>query len=185
VLLGNTVQAVVGQVMIGIVIALLPLYARDVIQNDGFGPEATYSFLEAGIGLGNLVGGFAIGLLGSRIGLGRLVIAGYALTGGLVALLGLTGDLAVAFGLIFGVGVGNLVFVIPSQTLFQQRTPAVLMGRVIGLRYSLTFGAMTLGIALAGVLGSTLGPAPVIALFGLVTLGAGLAGMLVPAVRDA
>ena len=185
VLLANTIQAVVGQVMIGIVLALLPLYARDVIRDASFSPEAIYSFLEAGIGLGNLVGGFAIGLLGARVGLGRLVIVGYAMTGGLVALLALTGNLAIALGLIFGVGVGNLVFVIPSQTLFQQRTPQSLIGRVIGLRYSLTFGAMTLGIATAGILGSVAGTAPVIGLFGLVTLGAGLAGALFPTVRDA
>lgn len=185
VLLANTIQAVVGQVMIGIVLALLPVYARDTITGVDISPEAVYAFLEAGIGLGNLAGGFAIGLLGSRVGLGRLVIAGYALTGGFVALLGLTGNLGLALGLTFGVGVGNLVFVIPSQTLFQQRTPPELMGRVIGLRYSLTFGAMTLGIAAAGVLGALFGPAPVIAAFGLVTLGAGAAGLLVPAVRDA
>jgi predicted MFS family arabinose efflux permease len=185
VLFANTVQAVVGQVMIGIVLALLPIYARDAITDGTFSPEAVYSFLEAGIGLGNLVGGFAIGLLGSRFGLGRMVIAGYALTGGFVALLGLTGNLGLAMGLIFGVGVGNLVFVIPSQTLFQLRTPPELMGRVIGLRYSMTFGAMTLGIAAAGLLGAVFGSAPVIAVFGLVTLAAGLAGLLVPAVRDA
>jgi MFS family permease len=185
VLLANTVQAVVGQVMIGIVLALLPVFARDAFQDGGFSPEAVYSFLEAGIGVGNLVGGFAIGLVGSRLGLGRLVIAGYALTGAFVALLGLTGSLPIAMGLIFGVGVGNLVFVIPSQTLFQQRTPPALMGRVIGLRYSMTFGAMTLGIAVAGILGVVFGAAPVMAVFGLVTLAAGLAGLLVPAVRDA
>jgi MFS family permease len=185
VLLANTVQAVLGQIMIGIVLALMPLYARDVVRDPVVGPEAAYSFLEAGIGLGNLVGGFAIGLIGTQIGLGRLVIAGYALTGGLVALLGLTGNFGIALALVFGVGIGNLVFVIPSQTLFQQRTPPELIGRVIGLRYSLTFGAMTIGIALAGVLGSVFGTAPVISLFGVVTLAAGLAGLLVPSVRDA
>jgi MFS family permease len=185
VLLANTLQAVVGQVMIGVVLALLPLYARDVIEGGAFGPEAVYSFLEAGIGFGNLIGGFAIGLIGMRFGLGRLVIAGYALTGALVALLGSTGSLGLALAIVFGVGIGNLVFVIPSQTLFQQRTPDELMGRVIGLRYSLTFGAMTIGIAAAGLLGALLGPGAVIGLFGIVTLAAGLAGLLVPAVRDA
>jgi MFS family permease len=184
VLLANTVQAVVGQIMIGIVLALLPLYAGNVVEA-AISPEAVYSFLEAGIGVGNLVGGFAIGLLGARVGLGRLVIAGYVATGGLVALLGMTDNLGVALALVVGVGVGNLVFVIPSQTLFQQRTPPALIGRVIGLRYSMTFGAMTLGIGLAGVLGSVLGAAPVITIFGLVTLIAGLAGLLFPTVRDA
>ena len=36
-----------------------------------------------------------------------------------------------------------MVFVIPSQTLFQERTPAELIGRVVGFRFSLVFGSMT------------------------------------------
>lgn len=185
VLLANTMQALVGQVMIGIVLTLLPIYARDAIVGVSFSPEAIYSFLEAGIGVGNLVGGLAVGLIGARLRLGRMVIAGYALTGGLVAAMALTDHLAVAMAMIFGVGVGNLIFVIPSQTLFQQRTPAELMGRVVGLRFSLTFGAMTLGIAMAGLLGEALGAATVIGLFGLLTFWSGVAGLLVPAIRDA
>ena len=185
VLLGNTLQGVAGQAMIGVILALLPIYARDTIEGGVVAPETVLAFLESSIGLGNLVGGFAVGLVGTRIGLGRMVILGYALTGGLVALLGLTGDLGLALGLIFGVGAGNLVFVIPSQTLFQQRTPAGLMGRVVGFRFSLVFGAMTVAAALAGVMGELFGPGPVIALFGVITVGAGLGALFVPALRDA
>lgn len=185
VLLGNTLQGVAGQAMIGVLLALMPIYARDTIEGGILAPETVLAFLESGIGLGNLIGGFAVGLIGSRIRLGRMVIVGYALTGGLVALLGLTGDLGLALGLIFGVGAGNLVFVIPSQTLFQQRTPAALMGRVIGFRFSLVFGAMTVAAGVAGVLGEFFGPGPVIALFGAITVAAGLGALLVPALRDA
>ena len=59
------------------------------------------------------------------------------------------------------------------------------MGRVVGFRFALVFGSMTLAMALGAVLGQVFGPAPVIALFGLVTAAAGLAGLLIPAVRDA
>ena len=62
-----------------------------------------------------------------------MVIAGYAVLGVLTFLLALTGNLALAIGLAFGPGVANMVFVIPSQTLFQERTPPDLMGRVVGL----------------------------------------------------
>jgi hypothetical protein len=78
-----------------------------------------------------------------------------------------------------------MVFVIPSQTLFQERTPAELMGRVVGFRFALVFGSMTLAMALGGILGTVFGAAPVIGAFGLLTLAAGLGGLLVPAVRDA
>ena len=77
-----------------------------------------------------------------------------------------------------------MIFLIPSQALFQERTPAELMGRVVGFRFALVFGSMTLAMALGGLLAQAFGVTPVIAVFGLVTMAAGLAGMLVPAVRD-
>jgi MFS family permease len=85
----------------------------------------------------------------------------------------------------FGVGVGNLAFVIPSQTLFQRRTPPEMMGRVLGLRSSVVFGSMTLAMGVGGVLAEWFGASPVIGLFGLVTVAAGIAGAFIPAVRDA
>jgi len=185
VLLANTLQATFGQFMIGILLALMPVYARDVIHGSTFDDTAIYSFMEGAIGAGNLLGGFVIGLLGSRLALGRMVIVGYVATGLTVAALALTGNLYVAIGLSFGTGVGNLAFVIPSQTLMQRRTPPELMGRVLGFRFSLVFGSMTIAMGLGGILGQVFGAAPIIGLFGLVTVAAGLAGLFVPAVRNA
>jgi MFS family permease len=185
VLLANTVQATFAQLMIGILLALMPVYAQEVIKTTQFDDSAIYSFIEGAIGAGNLIGGFVIGLIGSRLALGRMVIVGYVVTGATVAALALTNNPYIAIGLAFGTGVGNLAFVIPSQTLFQRRTPPELMGRVLSFRFSLVFGAMTLAMGIGGVLGQLFGSAPVIGLFGLVTVVAGLAGAFVPAVREA
>ena len=89
----------------------------------GFDFSAIYGFLETGIGVGNLIGGFVIGLIGSRFAKGRMIIVGYVLEGVCVFLLAFATELPAALGLMFGVGVANMIFVIPSQTLFQQRTP--------------------------------------------------------------
>jgi len=185
VLLANTLQSTAGQFMLGIFLALTPVYASTSIHGSGFDDATVYSFIEGAIGAGNLIGGFVIGLIGSRLALGRMVILGYVGTGAAVAGLALTGNLTLAMGLAFGAGVGNLAFVIPSQTLFQRRTPPELMGRVLGLRFSLVFGAMTLAMGVGGVLGQAFGAGPVIGIFGVVTIVAGLAGLLVPAVREA
>ena len=185
VLLANTLQATAGQFMLGIFLALTPVYAAEAIDRGGFTDREAYAFIEGAIGAGNLVGGFVIGLFGARLSLGRLVIVGYVVTGALVATFALVGNLPLALGVAFGAGAGNLVFVIPSQTLFQRRTPPELMGRVLGLRFSVVFGAMTLAMGLGGILGELFGAAPVIGVFGLVTVAAGLAGLFVPAVRDA
>ena len=152
-LLANTIQASIGQFTIGIVIALTPAYALTVFGSSSVGWQAVYGFLETGIGVGNLLGGFVIGLIGWRFGKGRMVIAGYAVWGLLVTALALTGNLGVAIGVAIGQGVANMVFVIPSQTLFQERTPPALMGRVIGLRFALVFGSMTVAMAVGAVLG--------------------------------
>jgi MFS family permease len=184
-LLANTLLAVAAQFMLGIILALTPVYASTALELGRFSDREAYAFLEGAIGAGNLVGGFVIGLIGSRLGLGRMVVVGYVVTGGFVALMALSGNLPLAIGMAFGVGVGNLAFVIPSQTLFQRRTPPEMMGRVLGLRFSLVFGSMTLAMGVGGVLGEWFGAAPVIGVFGLVTVAAGLVGALVPAVRDA
>ncbi len=184
-LLANTLQATVAQFTLGILIALTALYAQETFGRSGFSPESAYAFLETGIGVGNLVGGFVVGLIGGRFRRGRTVIVGYAMAGACIALIGLTDQLPIALGLMAGLGVANMVFVIPSQTMFQERTPPELMGRVVGFRFSLVFGSMTLAMGVGGVLGEVFGAAPVIALFGLVTMLAGLAGLLIPAVRDA
>jgi DHA3 family macrolide efflux protein-like MFS transporter len=192
VLLANTLQATAGQAMLGVLLALTPIYAGTLIDTTGLTEEAAkrmsieaYGFLEAAIGAGNLIGGFIIGLIGSRLALGKMVIVGYVATGGMVAALALAGNLPAALAIMFGVGVANLAFVIPSQTLFQRRTPPEMMGRVLSLRYSLVVGTATLATGVGGVLGELFGAAVVIGVFGLVTVAAGLAGLFVPAVRDA
>jgi MFS family permease len=185
ILFANTLQATVAQFTLGILIALMAIYAKDVIVGTPFGPEAVFGFLETGIGIGGLVGGVVVGLIGGRWPKGRMIILGYAACGAFIALLGVTNQLPIAVGLLVGAGLTNMVFVIPSQTLFQQRTPAELMGRVVSFRFSLVFGAMTMAMAIGGVLAAQIGVATVLGLFGLLTLIAGLAGMLVPAVRDA
>jgi MFS family permease len=185
VLLANTLQGVVGQFTIGALLTIAPIYARDQLVDSVLDPSTRYALLETGIGVGNLVGGFVIGLLGARLAKGRLVILGYASWGLLTAALAFTGALPVALALMVGSGIANMVFVIPSQTLFQERTPPQLMGRVVGFRFALVFGSMTLAMAVAGVAAEWVGLGPVLVVFGLVTTAAGLAGLLVPAVRNA
>jgi DHA3 family macrolide efflux protein-like MFS transporter len=185
VLLANTIQATVGQFGLGVAIALTPAYVRLVFGGDDFQWRATYGFLEMGIGAGNLIGGFVIGLIGVRYGKGRMVITGYVAWGILIMLFALTNNIGVAIGLAFGQGIANMIFIIPSQTLFQERTPSALMGRVIGIRFALVFGSMTIATGVAAVMGEIVGPSIVLIIFGALSIAAGLAGLRIPAVRDA
>ncbi len=184
-LLANTLQATVAQLTVGVLIALTPAFALAVFGSDPLGWKAIYSFIETSQGIGSLIGGFLIGLVGTRFTKGSMIIGGYALFGFLLFLFALSGNLGLVLGFSFGSGIANMVFLIPSQTLFQERTPQELMGRVVGFRFALVFGAMTLAMAVGGVLAEALGVTVVIAASGLITMFAGLAGLLVPAVREA
>ncbi len=185
VLLANTIQATFAQFAIGSLTALTPIFVRDVLAPTNVDPKAAYAFLETAIGVGNLVGGFVIGLIGVRLAKGRSIIAGYVMWGITMILFALSGNLLVDFGILFGAGVANMVFVIPSQVLFQERTPADMIGRVVGFRFALVFGSMTLAMALGGLAAQAVGTVPVLVVSGLMSVVAGLAGLLVPPLRDA
>ena len=185
VLFANTLQGIAGQMAIGALLPLSAIYATTVIRGGQIPGATIYAFLEGAIGIGNLIGGIAVGLIGLRIGKGRLVIFGYAVAGACIALYSRTDFLPAAIGLMIGIGVANLLFVIPSQTLFQQRVPRDMMARVVSIRFSLVLGTMALASGASGVLALVFGVANVIAGFGVVACVAGLAGLLVPAVRDA
>ena len=67
--------------------------ARSSRPANRVGPEAAYAFLETSIGLGNLIGGFVIGLVGMRLAKGRMVIGGYVLWGVALIAFALSGNL--------------------------------------------------------------------------------------------
>ena len=73
-LLANTVQASVAQFTIGILTTLTVIYCYEVYQNESIGYLGVWGFMEAGIGAGNLLGGFVIGLVGTRLAKGRMII---------------------------------------------------------------------------------------------------------------
>ncbi len=186
VLLTNTLQGVAGQVTAGVALVITPIYAATVIAPHGGPDEKTaYALLETAIGIGNLLGGLVIGLMAARLAKGRLVIAGYILYGLCTIGLGVVGALPAALGLMAGAGIANMVYLIPSQTLFQQRTPADMMGRVVGFRFAAVFGAMTLAMGAGGILAALIGVQVTFVVFGVVTLAAGLGGLLVRSAREA
>ncbi len=181
----NTLISLIGQLSIGATIALTPYLVSDLLgarsETDG---SKVYSTLEGAIGLGNLVGAFVVGLVGVRMRKGPLVIGGFVLMGIATVVWGLAGDPAWAIGAALAVGIFNLIWLVPSQTLFGELVPSELMGRVISIRGALVFGSMTASAALSSLVAEAVPVGTVIAALGGVTVVAGLAGALLPAVRD-
>ena len=73
-----------------------------------------------------------------------------------------------------------MLYLVPTITLFQERTPQRLFGRVVSTRQALTFGAMALSQAAAGYLAGVIGSAEVLMLGGGVIFFAGLLGLALP-----
>ncbi len=185
VLLANTLQGTAGQFAVGVVTVVSVVLARQLTGSPGDEYRATYAFMETAIGLGNLIGGFGLGLVSTRVRKGPLIIAAYTAFGVQMMFLGAVTTIPLALGLLVGLGVANMAFIIPSQTLFQERTPPELMGRVVSFRFALVFGGMSVAMAIGGLLTGEYGPGPVIAAAGVVSIAAGLSGLLVREVRDA
>ena len=184
VLLANTIQGAIGQFGTGIFTAVTYAYAVAITMDADKGKTA-FAAIETGIGVGNLVGGFLLGLVAARMARGKLVIVGYTMWGFALIFMGLTGSVPFAVGLAFASGVANMIYIIPSQTMFQERVPPELLGRVVGFRFAAVFGALTIAGAIGGVVAQVLSPSAAVLLAGILPLAAGLGGLFTRAVREA
>ena len=183
-LIQNTLVSVLAQASIGVTLTLTVVYAKFALDQSVIPYPTNYAAIDTAIGVGNLVGGLAIGLVGSRLRKGRLVVIGFVVMGLATAVLGVTGNVFIALAAAAVIGVANLVYVIPTQTIFMERTPAELMGRVVSFRSSLVFGSMMAAMAASGLLAEMFPVGLVIAAFGGLTALAGVIGALLPAVRN-
>lgn len=183
-LIQNTIISTLAQMSVGVTLALTVVYARDALDGTVIPYPQNYAAIETAIGIGNLVGGLAVGAVGARLRKGWLVIGGFVVMGLSTVVLGMTGNILVALVAAGVIGIANLVYIIPTQTLFIELTPIDLMGRVVAFRSSLVFGAMTAAMGVAGILAESLPVGLVIAAFGGLTFLGGLIGAMLPAVRN-
>ncbi len=184
-LIQNTLISALAQMSVGVTLALGVVYARDALDGTVIPYPQNYAFIETAIGVGNLIGGLAVGALGARLRKGWLVLGGFIVMGLATVVLGLTANVGLALVAAGIIGIANLIYIIPTQTIFIETTPIELMGRVVAFRSSLVFGAMTLAMGLSGIFAETIEVGLVIAAFGALTAVGGLIGALLPAVRDA
>jgi MFS family permease len=184
VLFATTVQASVAEYGLGALTALSPLVIA-ALPLGRFDAPTAYGFFEMATGLGLLGGGIAIGAVADRIPKGPAIVAGFTALGVALFAFAVTGELWVALVLGAVIGLANVTFVVPSQTLFQQRTPEALCGRVIAIRLALVNAMLAVSMVTSGLLAEIVGMHVVLAACGVLTISAGLAGLAVRAIRDA
>ena len=165
-----------------LVLVALPLLAGLIS-----GQAVSFGLMSGAFGFGALSGVTAYGLWHRRFDPTSIMSAGFMLVAGgvaglvltLVTGVGVAGALISAY--LFGLGIGPLRPLL--ATVYQQRTPAPLRGRVFGTRGALTTMAVPVGALLVGGAIDQLGLA---ATLGVMSGGFGLIALLVvlaPALR--
>lgn len=180
----NTLVSIMAQLSIGATLALMVVYAQRSLDGDTIPYPESYAIIEAAVGLGNLIGGFVVGAIGARLRKGWLVVTGFLFMGLATVALGLTSNEMLAVMAAVVIGVFNLVYVIPSQTLFAERTPADMMGRVVAIRSSIVMGALTGAMAVSSGLADHIDAGVIIAATGVLAIVGALIAAALPDVRD-
>jgi predicted MFS family arabinose efflux permease len=133
--------------------ALLPLVARDQIAG---GPEL-YGILLGAIGVGAVVGAFALPWMKATLGPDGLVASGTLGTAVSLLLLGVAHHSAVGLTACVIAGVSWIAVLSSLNVSVQVSLPDWVRGRGLALFVTVFFGAMTAGSALWGQLASALG----------------------------
>jgi len=184
VLFATTAQAAVAEYGLGALTALSPLLVASLALGTMDAPTA-YGFFEMAMGAGLVVGGLVLGGVAERLPKGPSIVAGFSALGLAMVALAATGNMPLALALAAVVGVANVTFVVPSQTLFQQRTPDLMLGLVVAIRLAVVNGVLALAMVTSGALAEVFGLRPVIAACGVLTAVAGIAGLAVRPIRRA
>ena len=164
-------------------IAMMPVFARDVLHRGAAG----YGALTASIGIGAVIGALGIALRATRIRRrGRLMLAGGTAFGVLLILFSASRSLALSLVLLALAGCAMIVNNSITNTLLQISVPDHLRGRVMGF-YSFVFvGMAPFGAFLFGVVAEHVGvPATIAAGGAIVAVAVMIAGWTVPSIRDA
>ncbi len=155
-----TLEAVNGNIAFSLMIGQAIIFQRIDL---GFEPALIGAVASAGF-LGGLFGSLSAPYLVKRVGFGRLMIVGTALFGINEFLLPAAAFVPREFAPLFSLanffigGFFLLIYVVPVTTFRQQAVPDRLLGRVMSINRTLTWGfGATFGYLLGGVLGNAFG----------------------------
>jgi len=117
-----------------------------------------FGFLLAAGGMGIALGAAILGQFGQRFSHTRLSLFGcVVMTLSLVGLSLLSQQLWIILALVALLGVGGALVGIPMQTTIQMETPALMRGKVFGLQNNVVNIALSLPLALVGIVENFIG----------------------------
>jgi len=169
-------------VLLGGAVALLPVYARDILQMGPWG----LGLLRAAPGVGAIIMGGLLILIPIRDHAGRILLGFVALFGVFTAVFGISTNIWLSIAMLALVGAADMISVVIRETLLQLWTPDAVRGRVNAVNMVFLGASNELGEFRAGFMAAWIGVVPAVVFGGVgAVLVAGLWAVLFPQLRDA
>ncbi len=167
-------------VLFGGAVALLPIFARDLLHTGPVG----LGLLRAAPGIGAGLAAVALALRPLRDHAGRALLGGVAVFGFCMIVFGLSRSLTLSFAALLLSGAGDMVSVYVRGILVPLATPDALRGRVSAVTSMFIGASNELGEFESGVTASWFGTVPSVVMGGVLTLAvAGAWARLFPGLR--
>lgn len=155
-------------VLLGSITALLPIYARDILQ---VGPDGL-GIMRSSIALGAVAMGLTLAHVPAQRHphAGHALFAGVALFGAAVMVFGVSHSFLLSLAALAVAGAADMVSVFVRSTVVQLGTPDDMRGRVSAVHALFVSGANEFGDFRAGVAAAWLGAVPAVLAGGIGTL---------------
>ncbi len=127
-------------------VAILPVYARDVLRAGAGG----YGALMSSFGVGAAAGALSVAAVGHRFSRERTALTAAVALGGILVMLALVQHFVLALGLLLGAGLSMALNAIMTNTLLQTDAPDHLRGQVMGFYSFIVVGMAPFGSLQAG-----------------------------------
>ena len=142
----------------------------------GSGEEGT-GYLNAGIGVGAVVGAVLSGALSTSARQRTILLAGLLVFAAGLALLGVVSSLVVAFLAMAVASAGSLIAEVLSTTIFQRLVPDAARGRALGVAATFTTLAYAAGSLVVPVFAGWFGIAPALVASAVVVVAGAIGGI--------
>ncbi len=153
-------------VLFGGVVALLPVFARDILSTD----EAGLGLLRAAMGIGSIITMALVAWRPIRRGAGRRLLWSVAGFGLCILLFALSTSFWLSFIVLTVAGALDAVSVVIRHTILQLQTPEEMKGRVAAANTMFISSSNELGAVESGIAAKLLGTVPSVVAGGIITL---------------
>lgn len=153
-------------VLLGGSVALLPIFARDILDA---GPTGL-GMLRSAPAVGAAIGGAYLALFPIRYHLGRAMLGAVVVFGACTCVFALSRSLPLSLGALAILGAADIVSVVVRHTLIQAETPEGMRGRVSAVSQVFIGASNELGEFESGLTAHWMGPVPAALMGGILSI---------------